>query len=148
MQVTILDYFRFSGGEYQDFILSLLQNDCLNDEIHYASIRYLGKYPFFKAYETLCRLAQEGLEQKWQYSAIASTALGSYPGDKTAEILKKNLYSRNWYIRLNSAVSLKNLGYTYSKLSDIIDGKDRYASEIIRYCLQRDYADKKEAVHA
>lgn len=42
---------------------------------------------------------------------------------------------------------MKNLGITYSELSDIIDGNDRYASEIIRYCLQRDYSGEKEAVH-
>ena len=40
-----------------------------------------------------------------------------------------------------------NRKITYSELSDIIDGNDRYASEIIRYCLQRDYSGEKEAVH-
>ncbi len=148
MQVTILDYFRFSGGEYRDFTLSLLLNEELNDEIRYAAIRYLGKYQFLKAYKPLCCLAEDNSDQKWEYAAIASTALTSYPGENTVNILKENLYSQNWYIRLNSAVSLKNLGITYSELSDIIDGKDRYASEIIRYCLQRDYADEKEAAHA
>ena len=63
------------------------------------------------------------------------------------QVLKRLLSSRNWYVRLNSAVSLKNLGITYSELSDIIDGNDRYASEIIRYCLQRDDSGEKEAVH-
>ncbi len=148
MQVTLLDYLRFSGGEYQEFTFSLLLNEDLNDEIRYASIRYLGKYPYIKAYKALCRLAREDSEQKWQFAAIASTALGSYHGENTVNILKKNLYSQNWYIRLNSAESLKKLGITYSELSDIIDGNDRYASEIIRYCLQRDYAQEKEAVHA
>ena len=147
MQVTLLDYLRFSGSEYQKFALSLLINEDLNDEIRYASIRYLGKYPFSKAYEVLCGFAEENSEQKWEYAAIASTALGSYPCENTVHILKKNLYSRNWYVRLNSAASLKNLGITYSELSDIIDGNDRYASEIIRYCLQRDYSGEKEAVH-
>ena len=147
MQVTLLDYLRFSGSEYQKFALSLLINEDLNDEIRYAAIRYLGKYPFSKAYEALCGFAEENSEQKWEYAAIASTALGSYPCENTVHILKKNLYSRNWYVRLNSAASLKNLGITYSELSDIIDGNDRYASEIIRYCLQRDYSGEKEAVH-
>ena len=147
MQVTLLDYLRFSGSDYQKFALSLLINEDLNDEIRYAAIRYLGKYPFSKAYESLCDFAEENSEQKWEYAAIASTALGSYPCENTVHILKKNLYSRNWYVRLNSAESLKKLGITYSELSDIIDGNDRYASEIIRYCLQRDYSGEKEAIH-
>lgn len=116
-------------------------------QLRYAAIRYLGKYPFSKAYEVLCGFAEENSEQKWEYAAIASTALGSYPCENTVHILKKNLYSRNWYVRLNSAASLKNLGITYSELSDIIDGNDRYASEIIKYCLQRDYSGEKEAVY-
>lgn len=147
MQVTLLDYLRFSDNGYKEFALSLLKNGSLDDEIHYAAIRYLGKYPFLNAYEPLCRLAEENSEQKWEYAAIASTALGVYPGNKTVDILKNNLYSRNWYIRLNSALSLKNLGITYSQLSDIIDGNDRYAAEIIRYCLSCDYAEEKEAAY-
>ena len=147
MQVTLLAYLRFSGSDYQKFALSLLINVDLNDEIRYAAIRYLGKYPFSEAYESLCGFAEENSEQKWEYAAVASTALGSYPCENTVHILKKNLYSRNWYVRLNSATSLKNLGITYSELSDIIDGNDRYASEIIRYCLQRDYSGEKETVH-
>ena len=147
MRVTLLDYLRFSSGEYREFALSLLQNTESDDEIRYAAIRYLGKYRFNKAYELLCSLAAEKFGQKWQYSAIASTALSAYPGNGTVHILKKNLYSRNWYIRLNSAVSLKNLGITYPELTDIIDGNDRYASEITRYCLQREDTDKREAVH-
>ncbi len=147
MQVTLLDYLRFSGDEYRAFSLSLLNNAELNDEIRYAAIRYLGKYPLSEAYEPLRRLAEDNSEQRWEYAAIASTALTAYPGNETVETLKRNLYSRNWYVRLNSAVSLKSLGITYSELSDIIDGNDRYASEIITYCLQRDYAEGQEVAH-
>ncbi len=146
MQVTLLDYLRFSGDEYRAFALSLLNNAELNDEIRYAAIRYLGKYPLPEAYEQLCRLAEDNSEQKWEYAAIASTALAAYPGNETVDTLKRNLYSRNWYVRLNSAVSLKSLGVTYSELSDIIDGNDRYASEIITYCLQHDYTEDQEVV--
>ncbi len=143
MQIALLDYLRFSGDEYQAFALSLLNNEELDDEIRYAAIRYLGKYPLAEAYAPLCRLAAEKPKQKWEYAAIASTALGAYPCEKTVDTLKHNLYSRNWYVRLNSAQSLKNLGITYSELSDVIDGNDRYASEMITYCLQRDYGRKE-----
>lgn len=144
MQVTLLDYLRFSGGEYREFAFSLLKNEGLNDEIRYAAIRYLGKYRLDDAYSLLCRLAAENSEYKWQYAAIASSALSLYPDENTIRILSRNLYSRNWYVRLNSALSLKNLGITYSDLTDVIDGNDRYASEIIRYCLQRDNAEREE----
>lgn len=146
MQVTMLNYFRFSSGEHKEFVLSLLLNAEMDEEIQYACIRYLGKYPCDAAYEPLCRLAKESSDQTWEYAAIASTALGSYPGETTVKILKTNLYSRNWYVRLNAALSLKNLGITYSELADVIDGNDRYAGEIVQYCLHMDYTEEKEAV--
>lgn len=147
MRVTLLDYLRFSDGEWTEFALSLLQNEESDDEIRYAAIRYLGKYPLAAAYTLLCRLAEDGGDGQWQYAAIASTALAAYPGETTVQILKKNLYSRNWYIRLNAAVSLKNLGISYAELTDVVDGNDRYAAEILRYCLQRDMVEEKEAVY-
>lgn len=137
MQVTMLDYLRFSGGEYREFALSLLQDEHSGEELRYACIRYLGKYRYDKAYPVLCLLAQEDAGVNWQYAAIASTALGAYPGAESVRILKSNLFSKSWYIRCNSAESLKRLGVTYSELADVIDGSDRYASEMIRYCLLR-----------
>ncbi len=147
MQVTLLDYLRFSSGEWAEFALSLLRNGELGDEIHYAAIRYLGKYPLDAAYGVLCRLAEESGDYQWQYAAIASTALGAYPSETTVQILKNNLYSRNWYVRLNAAISLENLGLSYAELTDVIDGNDRYAAEILRYCLQRDTTGEGEVVY-
>lgn len=145
MQANLLNFFRLSSDGYREFALSLLLDAYVDDEICFACIRYLGKYPWEAAYEPLCRLAKDSGEQRWEYAAIAATALASYPGEETVEILKSNLYSRNWYVRLNSALSLRNLGITYSELADVIDGNDRYAGEILQYCLQRDHAGEREA---
>ena len=48
-------------------------------------------------------------------------------------MLKANLYHRNWYIRYNASQSLVDLGLTYLDLIDIVEGEDRFASEILRY---------------
>lgn len=138
MQVNLLNFIRFSSGNYREFAYKLLCDEKRNDEIRYCAIRYLGKYPFDNAYEKLCSLSENDNSEKWQYSAIASTALASYPKPETVDILKNNLYSRNWYIRFNSADSLERLGVTYTELADIMDGNDRYAAEILRYKLQKE----------
>lgn len=135
MKVTLLNYMRFSSAEHREFAYVLLCGEKRNDEIRYCAIRYLGKYRYEEAYELLCGLAQNTNSEKWQYCAIASTALAAYPSERTISILKENLYSRNWYVRCNSARSLNKLGLTYSELCDVIDGEDRYASEILRYML-------------
>lgn len=136
MRVTLLNYIRFSSSEYCEFVYSLLCEEKQNDEIRYSAIRYFGKYHWEKAYEKLCFLAKNNNVEKWQYSAIASTALASYPSKETIELLKQNLYSYNWYIRNNSAESLERLGVTYAELADVLDSNDRYAAEILRYRLQ------------
>ncbi len=137
MKVILLNYIRFSSPAHCEFAYSLLCDENQNDEIRYAAIRYLGKYRHDAAYDKLCYLAKIKNEDKWQYSAIASSALGTYPFEKTVELLKENLYSYNWYVRFNSAESLERLGISYTDLADVLDGNDRYASEILRYRLQR-----------
>lgn len=133
MKVVLLNYLRFSTDKYREFALKLLNDETMNDEIRYACIRYLGKYSYEKARPVLYALADRSNGMKWEYAAIASTALAGYPGEDTVELLKNNLYSPSWYIRFNSSESLEKLGLTYSDLSDVIDGNDRYAAEIIRY---------------
>lgn len=142
MQVNLFNYIRFASPDCCSFACSILSDRKQNDELRYCAIRYLGKYRDDRAYDELCRMAQNQQPDKWQYAVIASSALANYPREETVEILKQNLYSRNWYIRYNSAESLERLGVTYAELADILDGNDRYAAEILRYRLQR---DEKEA---
>ena len=137
MKVTLINYLRLSSGNYQEFAYNLLCDEKQYAEIHYACIRYLRRYPYEKAYNKLCTLADSTSIKNWEYAAIASTALDAYPNDYTVTILKRNLYSPNWYIRFNASESLVNLGLTYEQLVDVIDGNDRYASEMLRYRLQK-----------
>lgn len=142
MKAALLNFIRFASANRCEFAHSLLCDETEDDEIRYCAIRYLGKYKYEKSHALLCSLAENANESKWQYSAIASTALSIYPSEKTIGILKNNLYSKNWYIRVNSAKSLKKLGITYSELFDIIDGEDRYASEILRYMLEENESER------
>lgn len=59
------------------------------------------------------------------------------------QVLKRLLSSRNWYVRLNAAKSLEDLGLGYVELIDIFEGGDRYASEILRYCMDMKKAREK-----
>ena len=78
-------------------------------------------------------MVQRPQQQRWEYAAIAGTALASYPGERTVEVMKKALTSSNWYIRFNAAKSLESFQLTYLELSDVIESNDRYAREIMQY---------------
>lgn len=133
MQLALLDYFRYSSGDYCEQMLKLMTDTDQDDEILFACIRYFGKYHYEEAYPYLMQYADCQSDARWEYCAIASSALSMYPYPETIERLKANLYHSNWYIRFNASMSLEKMGLTYMDLIDVIEGNDRYASEILRY---------------
>lgn len=135
MQVAILNYIRFKTGGYEDKMYQLLQDENQNEEIHYSAIRYLGKYAYLPAYPLFLSFLEEKGE-RWNYAAIAATTLASYPGDSTIYNLKKALGNGNWYVRYNAAQSLMNLGVKEADLSDVLNGKDRFAKEMMEFCME------------
>lgn len=142
MRVNILNFFRFGNIRCDETMLEFLQNEKQNCEIHFSCIRYFEKFPCESARKTLEAFAENADGHSWEYQAIATSALKSYPGDVTFRILVKNLSNSNWHVRQNSAISCEKLGYTYQELINVFDGEDRYAREILRYHL--DHRNVKE----
>lgn len=133
---VILDYLRFSGnGHFQQQLLTVLADERRDDELRFSCIRYFGRYPCQEAYPLLLSFMPHLGKLRWEYAAISATALASYPGERTVEVLKQALSDPNWYIRFNAAKSLEHFDLSYLELSDVIEGGDRYAREIMQYCL-------------
>jgi len=137
MKLNILNYFRFSNIRCDREMLNILMNEKENDELRFSAIRYFEKIPNEDAKPVLQKIAENLEGRTWEYQAIATSALKSYPGDVTFRILVKNLSNSNWHVRQNSAISCEKLGYTYHDLISVFDGDDRYAREIMRYRLDR-----------
>jgi len=135
MQVVILDFMRFGGRDRSKELLSLLADGRQDDEIRFSCIRYFGKYPYEPAFPILIDLAENRERLRWEYTAIAAAALAAYPCGRSIEVLKEKLNSSNWYVRYNAAKSLEGFSLPYIELSDIFDGNDRYAREILQYRL-------------
>lgn len=145
MQLSILNYFRFSSGNHKESFLYLLADKNTPAEIAYCAIRYFGRYPYEPAYPYLTDYAEPAGELFWEYVAIAATALGSYPRPRTIALLKELLKSRNWYVRYNASRSLLALGLEYSAFADIFEGDDRYAAEMLQYRFDQKRMKEKEA---
>ena len=143
MRVVILDYFRFSGMDMQEQLLPLLADPRQDDEIRFSCIRYFGKYPCQAAYPLLLDFVNHPKGNRWEYAAISASALASYPGQHSTDVLKQALHSSNWYVRFNAAQSLERFHLTYLELSDTLDGNDRYAREILQY--RMDLKNAREA---
>ncbi len=137
MRVNILNYFRFGNIKCDSEMLKMLGNEKENNEIRFSAIRYFEKFPSEEARPVLQSIAENLEGRTWEYQAIATSALKSYPDDATFRILVKNLSSSNWHIRQNSAISCEKLGYSYYDLIGVFDGDDRYAREMMRYHLDK-----------
>ena len=146
MQRVIVDYFRFSSPDHQERILELLTSQCVDDEVAYSCIRYLGKYAYSPAYPVLTDIVENYQHSQWIYTAITASALSNYPGDRTVAILKELLHSPNWHVRSNASQSLMALGLYYTDMIDVFEGRDRYASEIMRYRFDQKNMKEKEAL--
>lgn len=145
MQVVILDYIRFCAPSHRDRLLNILKDENRSPELRFSCIRYFGKYPDEEAYPILLEMAENHNNLRWEYPAIACSALSSYPRTETIETLKRALHVANWYIRYNAAESLARLGVSYVDLIEVIDGNDRYAREILQFQLDMKFNHQKEA---
>jgi len=145
MQLNILNYFRLGNIRCDKEMLEILSNEKADNELRFAAIRYFEKFPIKEAESSIWAIAENLEGRTWEYQAIASSALKSYPGDVTFRILVENLSNSNWHIRQNSAISLEKLGYTYHDLINVFDGNDRYAREIMRYRLDKRNAEAVKA---
>lgn len=135
-KLAVLNFLRLSSDRYSDRMLAVLQDATADKELHYAVIRYLGKYPDEAARPVLLSLLEKDGRDTWVYAAVSAQALGAYPGEDTFDALKKALFSPDWYLRLNASASLERLGIDYLKLSDVINSSDRYAREMAQYRLE------------
>lgn len=146
MQRVIVDYFRFSSPDHQERILELLTSRCVDDEIAYSCIRYLGKYAYPPAYPVLTDIVEKCRNDQWICTAITASTLAGYPGDRTVAMLKELLHNPNWHVRFNASQSLMALGVYYTDMIDVFEGRDRYAGEIMRYRFDQKNMKEKEAV--
>lgn len=145
MQITLLNYFRFSSGEHCEKMLALMTRSGQNQEICLACIRYFGKYHYAPAFPYLLKFAENDRGEQWEYAAIAALSLEKYPCDQTLEILKKLLKNPFWYVRYNASQSIKSMNVQYEDLMDIFEGQDRYAGEMLRYRMDQRKMEREAA---
>lgn len=131
-QVAIINYIRYSSGDYGEKMLELMTCANRSKELRLAAIRYFGKYRYGPAVTPLVNFTADKDPVNWEYAAIAASSLANYRGDGVTAALTDALHSPNWYVRGNAASSLTAQGL---KAEDIAAaaGDDRYAREMLSY---------------
>lgn len=136
--LAIMRFIRMSQDGYGEVFLGILREEGQNREMRMEAICYFRKYYYEPAYSVLLSIVRNRSQMDWEYAAMAVLSLGNYPGKHSIVVLKSALSSSNWYIRYNAAdVLTGRFGLSYLDISDIYNGRDRYAREILTYMMQR-----------
>ena len=134
--MALLNYICFQSGDYTREMLSLLKENEADKEVILAAIRYFGRYRYPPAFDLLLEFAEDDDPVRWEYVTVSVSSLAAYRDPRTIEVLKKALCSVNWYVRCAAAASLEAQHVSSEDLTDIIEGEDRYAREILEYQIE------------
>ena len=116
-----------------DVILALMRDEREDLEVRLACIRYFMRRHWPAAEADLLKLVSDNDPARWEYQAIAATALSNYPGMEAVVTLKGCLSSPSWFVRNNAAKTLYDYGLTLDDLADIMNGPDAYARDMLAY---------------
>ena len=134
IKISIVDYFRFSKKDFKCELLPYMKDENTFIELKYSIIRYYGSMYYKEAKYYLIDIIKND-KNNWEIVAIATTSIALYKDKDTIDILKSMLCNKNWYVRLNAANSLVKMGISNDDISEILNGDDKYAKEILSYCL-------------
>lgn len=143
-KLAILNFIRFRSGDWKEQMFGIMQDPARDKELRLAAIRYFARYPYPTALESLLGFAADRDPTHWEYANVAVGALAQYDGERVMDALKAALRSENWYVRYSAAASLDAHHIDYASLIDIVQGGDRYASEMMTYRLETRKLQKKE----
>lgn len=130
---ALVNYLRMAGLGDPDVILALMRDEREDLEVRLACIRYFMRRHWPAAEADLLKLASDNDPARWEYRAIAATALSNYPGMEAVEALKGCLSSPSWFVRNNAAKTLYDYGLALDDLADVMNGPDAYARDMLAY---------------
>lgn len=123
---------RISGNFVEQFYNKMIDDD-ISVETKFAFIRYFQTWYYPEAGEYLRSLLSEENRDKGGLSIVAASALINYPDEKTHEVLLNAVLSKNFFVRYNAAKTLVHMGFDENDKLSIINTKDKYAIEVIKY---------------
>ena len=134
---AVINYWRMTRtGEPCD-MLRIAKDTTYDSEVRLAAMRYFATNPDPDAEPFLQEMASTHDKDLWEVAVVASGALSSYPTQENAALLKHNLSSRSWFVRNAAASSLLRLRTKMDlDFADVLEGPDRYASEMLRYHIE------------
>lgn len=133
MLLSIISYISEVSDNYGAVFMQELTELENTPEVRLAMIRYFRNHPYEPIKPYLISLLSD--ERDENADIVAAFVLSSYPCEETIEALKIAIRHDKWYVRQNAANSLVDIVEDDSVLKEILEGKDKYASDMLRYVL-------------
>ncbi len=74
-------------------------------------------------------------DEQWEFRALAAKTLSKYYSQETVDKLLITITDINWFVRLNSAMSLLDFELGDNLLYDVLAKKDKYSTDIMFYAM-------------
>lgn len=137
LMVSVVQFITASSDKFKKRFLVVLQSSDVDPEIQLTILRYYRRHVYEPVRPLLLSYLRGENKTDENMSIVAAFVLDRYPGEETVEALKAALHHSNWYLRYNAASSLVSLKVDITELQDVLEGKDRYAKEILTYMIGR-----------
>lgn len=137
LMIAVVQFITASSDKFKEQFFEVVQCIDIDIEIRIAILRYYRRHIYEPIRSLLLSYLKGEKLTDETIMIIAASVLDRYPGEDTIEVLKAAIHNSNWYFRYNAASSLVSLKVDIDDLQDVLDGKDRYAKEILTYMIEQ-----------
>ncbi len=113
-------------------LFNKLQGSDVDKEIETSIIKYFNQINYPPAKEALIQRLDSPY---WECRALVAKALSNYYSYDTIDKLLISIMDSNWYVRLNSAMTLLDFDLGNMLIYDVLHKKDKYSRDILFYAM-------------
>lgn len=113
-------------------LLEKLKEPDADKEIETSIIKYFNRINYPPAKEVLIELLGS---EYWECRALVAKTLSNYYSYDTIDKLLISIMDSNWYVRLNSAMTLLDFDLGNMLIYDVLHKKDKYSRDILFYAM-------------
>lgn len=133
IQCIIIDHFKNSNNVFVvQRLADILSYTDTDKEVKASIIKYFNIINYPPVKQVLISLLDS---EQWECRALAAKTLSKYYSQDTVDKLLISITDINWYVRLNSAMSLLDFELGDKLINDVLEKNDKYSKEILFYAM-------------
>lgn len=125
-------------ADLEEELLSFLGQKDVN--VLCDTIRAVGAIKSKKAVPQIIEMTKD---QAWEVTNAAYHALAQIDLEKYQHIIKNGLYSKEWWIRYNTATLLATSSELSIIYQEVMNGTDQFAKEILQFASRKEYLQRR-----